>query len=173
MLQQLGNEVTAQKADWREQLDLSTPHPVRKPSDPLYHNLLAPNQWPSKQCLPDFQPAFEEYMRQMSVVSMYFTSLIAESLDMPPSAFDAFFDAQQQHKLKVVKYPDGGDGVGQGVGPHKDSTYTGLYYSTCAPRTGERTAHALAYNQWMAWRWQQLTDLEACVYLRTVVLQCH
>ena len=135
MLQQLGNEVTAQKADWREQLDLSTPHPVRNPSDPLYHNLLAPNQWPSKQCLPDFQPAFEEYMRQMSVVSMSFTSLIAESLDLPPSAFDTFFDTQQQHKLKVVRYPDGGDGVGQGVGPHKDSMLTS-YLLQASPHKG-------------------------------------
>jgi len=66
----------------------------------------------------------EEYMRQMSDVSMFFTSLIAESLEMPSTAFDNFFDQDQQHKLKIVKYPDSGDGVGQGVGPHKDSMLT-------------------------------------------------
>ncbi|KAK5134595.1 hypothetical protein LTR08_006251 [Meristemomyces frigidus] len=131
----LGNEITAQKADWREQLDLSTPHPVRKPTDPLYHNLLAPNQWPNKQHLPQFQPTFEEYMRQMSAVSMFFTSLIAESLDLPLTAFDTFFDVDQQHELKVVKYPDGGDGVGQGVGPHKDSMLTS-YLLQASPHKG-------------------------------------
>ena len=120
----LGNEITAHKADWREQLDLSTPHPVRKETDPLYHNLLAPNQWPQARHLPDFQPIFEEYMRQMSGVSVYFTSLIAEALELPTNAFDRFFDKDQQHKLKIVKYPDNGDGVGQGVGPHKDSMLT-------------------------------------------------
>ncbi|KAK0977229.1 hypothetical protein LTR91_013383 [Friedmanniomyces endolithicus] len=131
----LGNEITAQRADWREQLDLSTPHPVRNPSDPLYHNLLAPNQWPSPQSLPDFRPAFEEYIRQMSAVSTLFTSLIAESLDLPPTAFTRFFDADQQHKLKIVKYPDTGSGVGQGVGPHKDSMLTS-YLLQASPHKG-------------------------------------
>ena len=54
-------------------------------------------------------------------MSMSFMSLIAESLDLPPDAFEKFFNEDQQHKLKIVKYPDSGDGVGQGVGPHKDS----------------------------------------------------
>ena len=53
-------------------------------------------------------------------MSMFFMRLIAESLDLPPDAFEKFFDEDQQHKLKIVKYPDCGDGVGQGVGPHKD-----------------------------------------------------
>ena len=128
-------EVTAHKADWREQIDLSTPHPVRKSSDPLYHNLLAPNQWPKAQYLPDFQQAFEEYMRQMSDVSMFFTSLIAESLDLPSTAFDQFFDHDQQHKLKIVKYPDNGSGAGQGVGPHKDSMLTS-YLLQASPHKG-------------------------------------
>ncbi|RMY97254.1 hypothetical protein D0864_04864, partial [Hortaea werneckii] len=82
----LGNEITAQKADWREQLDLSTPHALPKPTDPLYYNLLAPNQWPSTSYLPDFQPAFEKYMRQMSDVSLFFTSLIAEAIGLPSTA---------------------------------------------------------------------------------------
>lgn len=67
-------------------------------------------------------------MKKMSDVSTFFTSLIAESLSLPSTAFDAFFDGvngkDQQHKLKIVKYPDNGSGVGQGVGPHKDSMLT-------------------------------------------------
>ncbi|KAK3672799.1 hypothetical protein LTR78_007385 [Recurvomyces mirabilis] len=131
----LGNEITAHKADWREQLDLSTPHPVRKPTDPLYHNLLAPNQWPQANDMPGFQSIFTEYMRQMSTVSLFFTSLIAEAIDLPATAFDQFFDEDQQHKLKVVKYPDNGTGVGQGVGPHKDSMLTS-YLLQASPHKG-------------------------------------
>lgn len=74
-------------------------------------------------------------MRQMSEVSLLFTSLIAESLDLPPTAFDSFFDEGQQHKLKIVKYPDNGDGVGQGVGPHKDSMLTS-YLLQASPHKG-------------------------------------
>ncbi|KAI9660022.1 MAG: hypothetical protein M1821_001374 [Bathelium mastoideum] len=102
----LGNETTAQRADQREQIDLSTSHDVPSPDAPLYHNLLAPNQWPSSEYLPHFRPIIEEYIRQMSTISIFFTSLIAEALGLPPTAFDRFFDADQQHKLKLIKYPE-------------------------------------------------------------------
>ncbi|QIW97438.1 hypothetical protein AMS68_002956 [Peltaster fructicola] len=131
----LGNEITAFQADWREQLDLSTPHPSRKGTDPPYYNLLGPNQWPSPEMLPTFRPIYERYITEMSAVSIYFTSLIAESLDMQATAFDKFFDKQQQHKLKVVKYPDLGAGRGQGVGPHKDSMLTS-YLLQASPQKG-------------------------------------
>ena len=116
-------------------MDISTPHPIPKDTDPLYHNLLAPNQWPKDELLPSFRPLYEEYMRQMSDVSIFFMSLIAESLELPPDAFDNFFDKDQQHKLKIVKYPDNGDGVGQGVGPHKDSMLTS-YLLQASPHKG-------------------------------------
>ncbi|KAI1921699.1 hypothetical protein LOZ58_004234 [Ophidiomyces ophidiicola] len=123
----LGNEITRLKTDWREQLDLSTPQPHPGPAAPLYHNLLAPNQWPDPQCVPNFRPVYEEYMKQMAAISMTFVSLVAEAIGLPPNAFNRFFDQDQQHKLKILKYPDlqalGVDGneEQQGVGPHKDS----------------------------------------------------
>ncbi|MCJ1361871.1 hypothetical protein MMC16_000971 [Acarospora aff. strigata] len=126
----LGNEITRFKTDWREQIDISTPHPVRKPSDPLYHNLLAPNQWPDPQILPRFRPVYEEYIQRMGDVSMLFTRLVAEAIGLLSTAFDHFFDEAQQHKLKIVKYPDraelgvDGEEEAQGVGPHKDSMLT-------------------------------------------------
>jgi len=76
----------------------------------------------------------------MAHISTLFTSLIAEAIGLPASAFEKFFDRDQQHKLKIVKYPevDVGDlpaGASemerkkweikrQGVGPHKDSMLT-------------------------------------------------
>jgi isopenicillin N synthase-like dioxygenase len=66
-------------------------------------------------------------MARLSELSRFFTTLVAEALGMPPNAFDRFFDASQQHKLKIVKYPEVDDADGedalarQGVGPHKDS----------------------------------------------------
>ncbi|KAK3943698.1 hypothetical protein QBC46DRAFT_376852 [Diplogelasinospora grovesii] len=126
----LSAEVTAGAIDHREQIDLSTEHPVPPPSAPRHHNLLAPNQWPSESVLPGFREVFAEYMARMGAVSVYFTSLIAEAIELPADAFDKYFEApveKQQHKLKIVKYPDvstlsgaGRDG-NQGVGPHKDS----------------------------------------------------
>ncbi|KAF1349438.1 Clavaminate synthase-like protein [Lizonia empirigonia] len=136
----LDNETTALNTDHREQLDLSTPHPLPGSEAPLYHNLLAPNQWPSPQWLPAFRSAYEDYMRRMSDISILFTSLIAEAIGLPADAFSQFFDEQQQHKLKIVKYPEvdvpdlaaGASEIDkkkweikrQGVGPHKDSMLT-------------------------------------------------
>jgi isopenicillin N synthase-like dioxygenase len=92
--------------------------------------LKAPNQWPSSGCLPEFRPVIEEYMEQLTELSIFFTSLVAEALGMESTAFDRFFDhPDQQHKLKLVKYPeaptDSDDPADrQGVGPHKDSMLT-------------------------------------------------
>ena len=126
----LGNEITANRIDYREQIDLSTPHPIPSPIVPLYHNLLSPNQWPDPSCLPEFRAVYEDYIQRMAIVSTEFTSLIAEAIGLSPTAFDRFFDGDQQHKLKIVKYPDLDElGVpegqeSQGVGPHKDSMLT-------------------------------------------------
>ncbi|KAK5104174.1 hypothetical protein LTS08_002059 [Lithohypha guttulata] len=79
-----------------------------------------------ESALPEFRQTYEEYMTKMGRMSMWFTSLIAEAVGLPSNAFDQFFDGDaQQHKLKIVKYPDlaelGVEGEAQGVGPHKDS----------------------------------------------------
>lgn len=74
----------------------------------------------------------------MSILSRTFTSLIAEALLLPSSAFDRFFDLDQQHKLKIVKYPDRGalePNQSQGVGPHKDSMLTS-YLLQASPHDG-------------------------------------
>jgi isopenicillin N synthase-like dioxygenase len=79
-------------------------------------------------------------MRSMSEISTLFTSLIAEAIGLPSDSFAKFFDADQQHKLKIVKYPEvdiadlpaGASAMDrkkweikrQGVGPHKDSMLT-------------------------------------------------
>ena len=123
----LDAEITAHTIDHREQIDLSTDHSVRTPEQPLYRNLFAPTQWPSASHMPNFKPVFSEYITRMGTISIFFTSLIAEAIGLPAGAFNKYFDVDQQHKLKIVKYPDLkelglGDGVeGQGVGPHKDS----------------------------------------------------
>lgn len=151
----LGSEITAQATDWREQIDLSTPHPLPSATDPLYQNLRAPNQWPDPTLLPSFRPIYEQYIQLMSTLSQRFTSLIAESLHLPAEGFSRFFDEDQQHKLKIVRYPDAaalpttttttsaskstGNSkekvLNQGVGPHKDSMLTS-YLLQVPPHTG-------------------------------------
>ncbi|KAG6009748.1 hypothetical protein E4U21_001497 [Claviceps maximensis] len=134
----LSAEITAGKTDHREQIDLSTEHDLPAPGAPLHHNLLSPNQWPSEKWAPGFRATYEEYMRRMGDMSIWFTGLIAEAIQLPGDAFTKYFDENQQHKLKIVRYPDvaelrGSDDAedkdddktpAQGVGPHKDSMLT-------------------------------------------------
>jgi isopenicillin N synthase-like dioxygenase len=124
----VSSEMTAGAVDHREQIELSTEHPVPAPGSPLYHNFLAPNQWPPEEIAPGFRAVFTDYMQRMGAISNYFTSLVAEAIQLPPDAFDKYFDKDQQHKLKILKYPNvvgdsctDGSQEGQGVGPHKDS----------------------------------------------------
>ncbi|KAK5992779.1 2-oxoglutarate-dependent dioxygenase [Cladobotryum mycophilum] len=123
----LSAEITAGEIDNREQIDLSTEHPVPGPDAPRYYNLFAPNQWPSEESAPGFRSTYTDYIRRMGEVSMYFTSLIAEAIKLPPNAFEKYFDEDPQFKLKIVKYPDltelglPNNVQAQGVGPHKDS----------------------------------------------------
>ncbi|VUC38265.1 unnamed protein product [Clonostachys rosea] len=124
---QLSAEITAGEIDHREQLDLATEHALPTEDSPRHHNLHGPNQWPAEEVIPGFRNAYTEYMRRMGDMSIYFTSLIAEAISLPKDAFNKYFDEDQHHKLKIVKYPDlgelgkEGEGQGQGVGPHKDS----------------------------------------------------
>lgn len=84
--------------------------------------------WPREELLPGFREMIEKYMDLMGGVAARFLSLVAEAIDLPPDAFDRFFEPRdsrwrQQHKLKIVKYPDTADlppgSTTQGVGPHK------------------------------------------------------
>jgi isopenicillin N synthase-like dioxygenase len=126
----LSAEVTAGAVDHREQIDIGTEHPLRTPDQPLHYNLLGPNQWPAESVLPGFRRTISDYIARMGKMSISFTSLIAEAIELPAGAFTKYFDSNQQHKLKIVKYPDvselglkGKEGD-QGVGPHKDSMLT-------------------------------------------------
>jgi isopenicillin N synthase-like dioxygenase len=79
-------------------------------------------------------------MAHLSELSTFFTRLVAEALGMSPTAFDQFFDAHQQHKLKIVKYPEvdssSDDALQrQGVGPHKDSMLSS-YLLQVTPQRG-------------------------------------
>jgi isopenicillin N synthase-like dioxygenase len=91
--------------------------------------------WPQDNLLPGFREVIGEYMTRMGKVAAKFTSLVAEAIGLPHNAFDQFFEPkggrwQQQHKLKIVKYPDVADlptgATTQGVGPHKGTPHAAL-----------------------------------------------
>ncbi|KAL4990018.1 hypothetical protein BDW68DRAFT_195166 [Aspergillus falconensis] len=120
----LGAEITARKQDYREQFDFATELPAPGPDEPLYRNIRGPNQWPDENAIPGFRQSVEAYLAELSPVAENFQGLIAEALDLPPTALKQFFDQPVQQKMKLIKYPPPpSDAESQGVGPHKDSEF--------------------------------------------------
>jgi isopenicillin N synthase-like dioxygenase len=72
--------------------------------------------------LPDFRPAMENYLNQVTLLSRRFLHLVAQALDLPATEFDKYADPidDDYSRLKIVKYPPV-KGFSQGCGPHKDS----------------------------------------------------
>lgn len=61
-----------------------------------------------------------KYISELTTLSERFLTLVAEALSLPPDTFLSFLS--DQHRLKLVHYPVSENGIGQGVGPHKDSS---------------------------------------------------
>ncbi|KAL4895289.1 hypothetical protein BDV59DRAFT_191801 [Aspergillus ambiguus] len=123
----LGAETTAHKADYREQFDFATELPAPGPDEPRYRNIRGPNQWPDERAIPGFRQVLESYLAAVAPLADEFQVLIAEALDLPPTALQPFFDVPSRHKMKLIKYPppppSSAEGQTQGVGPHKDSEF--------------------------------------------------
>ncbi|PYH98101.1 oxidoreductase, partial [Aspergillus ellipticus CBS 707.79] len=144
----LGAETTARRVDWREQFDFATELPPPPEGAPLYRNIRGPNQWPDETSIPGFRHAVESYLSELSPLATSFQTLIAEALDLPPTALHQFFETPTQQKLKLIKYPPPPSPSTspstsqpqdptqtQGVGAHKDSEFlTFLLQPT--PHTG-------------------------------------
>lgn len=81
--------------------------------DPRYNpaKLAGPNQWPSSETCPSLKdPAkwkqvMQEYMDQVTQLSRQIVRLLAESLDLSPNYFDAFFrDSEALGALRLLHY---------------------------------------------------------------------
>jgi isopenicillin N synthase-like dioxygenase len=75
------------------------------------------------------------YHAEVTALSYRFVRLVAEALELPPTAFDILFRGNPQHRVKVVKYPLATDSD-QGVGPHKDSSGWWTFLLQCDDQDG-------------------------------------
>lgn len=63
-------------------------------------------------------------MAEIDTFSKLLSTLLAEALDLPPNAFNQFFETPAHNKLKLVQYPaPETDAHSQGVGAHKDGSF--------------------------------------------------
>jgi isopenicillin N synthase-like dioxygenase len=116
----LGNERTKGRADWREQIDVGPELPPHRftAGDPAYWLLNGPNLWPAD--LPEFRAVILAWMERLSNVAATLLGALAESLGLSAGYFTGAFEHDPHTHLKVIRYPGGEEGAGQGVGAHKD-----------------------------------------------------
>ena len=116
----LGSERTKGRADWREQIDVGpemAPHRVPD-GDPAYWLLNGPNLWPDG--FPEFRAVVLAWMQRLKDVAATLLGALAESLGLSADYFTDAFENDPHTHLKVIRYPGGEAGAGQGVGAHKD-----------------------------------------------------
>lgn len=121
--EQVGSELTDNKVDHREQLDVSTEHPARPATcQPAYLRLDGPNQWPPDDVLPGFRPLVEEFMSRMGVLAEELMAVLAVGLGCPPDTFSQRFGERPFSLTKLISYPPTPPGAA-GVNGHHDAGF--------------------------------------------------
>ncbi|WP_159769094.1 isopenicillin N synthase family dioxygenase [Streptomyces sp. HM190] len=116
-----GDERTAGRQDWRDQLDVGAERPARVPADgePAYWWLQGPNQWP--ESLPELREVALGWIDRLSGVADRLLRELLVSIGAPADFYAPIFGEAAHPHLKLVRYPgSAGDGADQGVGAHKD-----------------------------------------------------
>ena len=121
--EQVGAELTDNRVDYREQLDLSTENPPYSPDAvPAYLRLDGPNQWLPESELPGFRTIVNEFLARMAALADELMEIIAVGLGLPADAFRDVFGERPLSFAKLISYPP--TPVGQaGVNGHHDAGF--------------------------------------------------
>jgi len=124
--ERVGAELTGGRTDHREQLDLSTEHPVRGLDlHPPYLRLDGPNQWLPDDVLPGFRAHMDEYFARMSALADRLLEVFSIGLGLPPEYLRDVFGARPLSFVKLIDYPPTPPD-GAGVNPHHDAGFLTL-----------------------------------------------
>lgn len=126
--ERVGAELTDNRVDYREQLDVSTEHPPRAPDvQPPYLRLDGPNQWPDDAVLPGFRALVEEFFARMGALADELMSILAVGLGLPLDTFADLFGERPLSFAKLISYPPTPPGEA-GVNAHHDAGFLTLLW---------------------------------------------
>jgi len=124
--ERVGAELTGGRPDLREQLDLSSEHPVRGLDvDPPYLRLDGPNQWLDEAVLPGFREHMGEYFSRMSALADRLLEVFSVGLGLAPGHLRDVFGERPLSFVKLIDYPPTPPD-GAGVNPHHDAGFLTL-----------------------------------------------
>lgn len=124
----VGAELTDQRVDHREQIDVWTELPPR-PRDvlPPYLRLDGPNQWLDEQTLPGFRGLVERFQVEMGRVADELMEAMCVGLDLAPDHLDRLFGERRSSLVKLIRYPATPPGEA-GVNGHHDAGFLTLLW---------------------------------------------
>lgn len=121
----LGSELTNNRVDYREQIDIGVERDAIARPDPYYQALVGPNQWPPQAALPGFRETVDDYFDRLSEVARQLMRIMSLALGLDELHIERVFGANPSPYLKLIRYPRTEAGA-QGVGVHKDSGFLTL-----------------------------------------------
>ncbi|MPY94654.1 MAG: isopenicillin N synthase family oxygenase [Acidimicrobiia bacterium] len=121
--ERIGAELTNNRADHREQLDVSTENPPHEPgAQPPYLRLDGPNQWLGEDVLPGFHALVEEFFARMGAVARELMSVLSLGLGLDDGHLDRVFGERPLSLAKLISYPPTPPGEA-GVNEHHDAGF--------------------------------------------------
>jgi len=121
--ERVGAELTDNRVDHREQLDVATEHPAY-PADvePTYLRLNGPNQWLPDAALPGFRSIVGEFLTRMGTVADGLGEVLSVGLGLAPDHLRNVFGERPMSLAKLISYPPSPPGEA-GVNPHHDAGF--------------------------------------------------
>jgi isopenicillin N synthase-like dioxygenase len=124
--ERVGAELTDNRTDYREQLDVSTEHPpYPADAEPPYLRLDGPNQWLPDEVLPCFRAAVEEFFARMGAVAERLMEVLSVGLGLAPAHLHDVFGERPLSFAKLISYPPTPPGEA-GVNAHHDAGFLTL-----------------------------------------------
>jgi isopenicillin N synthase-like dioxygenase len=120
----VGAELTNNRVDYREQLDVCTENPRRQRADhqAAYLRLDGPNQWLPDHLLPGFTDVVKDFMSKMGSLADALMAALATGLGLPASHFTTVFGGRPFSLTKLIRYPKSPTGE-FGVNAHHDAGF--------------------------------------------------
>lgn len=121
--ERLGSELTDNKVDHREQVDLwSERTPFDSGVEPAYLRLVGPNPWLADELLPGFRDVVSSWFASMQGLAERLMQVLAVGLGLDADTFQKMFGEHPHSLLKLIHYPPTPQG-GAGVNGHHDAGF--------------------------------------------------
>jgi isopenicillin N synthase-like dioxygenase len=126
--ERVGAELTDNRVDYREQLDLSAENPAYAADVlPAYLRLDGPNQWLPDDVLPGFHEVVAAFLARMAALADELMRVLARGLGLPEPTFQEAFGERPMAFAKLISYPPTPPGEA-GVNAHHDAGFLTLLW---------------------------------------------